>query len=109
MALIRATCSDCGDVELRARDLSLRLCRDSGAATYLFRCPACAMVEVRDAEPHVIDVLAAAGVSRTEWDLPAELAESHGGRLITHDDVLDLHELLTTPGWFATLAEMTDR
>ena len=47
MALIRATCSDCGDVELRSRDLRVRTCQDTDEATYLFRCPVCRMIEVR--------------------------------------------------------------
>lgn len=109
MALIRATCSDCGDVELRSRDLKVRMCLDSESATYLFRCPVCRMIEVRPAETHVVDVLLAAGVPCIEWHLPAELGEAHGGDAINHDDVLDFHELLRTPDWFVTLAAMTDR
>jgi hypothetical protein len=109
MAVIRATCTDCGDVELRSRDLFLRRCRDTGAATYHFRCPACTMVEVRPAEPKVVEVLRAAGVACTEWDLPAELLEPHHGSLITHDDVLDFHELLSSPTWFRALGSITDR
>ncbi len=109
MALIRATCSDCGDVELRSRDLKVRHCRDTEASTYLFRCPSCAMIEVRDAEAHVVDVLLAAGVHSTEWSLPAELEERRGGDAITHDDVLDFHDILGTSDWFSTLASMTDR
>lgn len=108
MALIRATCSDCGDVELRSRDLRVRLCSDTGTATYLFRCPVCRMIEVRPAEAHVVDVLLAAGVHCTEWHLPAELNEAKAGEPITHDDVLDFHQILSTPDWFVTLAAMTD-
>jgi hypothetical protein len=109
MALIRATCSDCGDVELRSRDLRVRTCQDTDEATYLFRCPVCRMIEVRPAEQHVVDVLLAAGVSAEAWRLPAELGEAKGGDAIDHDDVLDFHQLLTTPDWFVTLATMTDR
>jgi len=109
MALIRATCSDCGDVELRSRDLRVRTCRDTDEATYLFRCPVCRMIEVRPAESHVVDVLLAAGVDLEQWQLPAELAEQKRGEAISHDDVLDFHDLLRTPDWFVTLATMTDR
>lgn len=109
MALIRATCSDCGDVELRSRDLRVRTCQDTDEATYLFRCPVCRMIEVRPAEQHVVDVLLAAGVPSEAWRLPAELAEHKGGAPIDHDDVLDFHQLLSTPDWFVTLATMTDR
>ena len=56
-----------------------------------------------------MDVLLAAGVPAEEWRLPAELNEAKGGNAIDHDDVLDFHQLLTTPDWFVTLATMTDR
>ena len=62
MALIRATCTDCGDVELRSHDIRVRTCRNTVESTYLFRCPVCRMTEVRPAESHVVDVLLAAGV-----------------------------------------------
>ena len=123
MALIRATCSDCGDVELRSRDLRVRQCHDDESATYLFRCPVCRMIEVRPAEQHVVEfgeqlgqrrdvvvaVLLAAGVHSTEWHMPAELTEPRGGSPITHDDVLDFHDLLATPDWFSTLTAINDR
>ena len=108
MALIRATCSDCGDVELRSRDLRVRTCESTDEATYLFRCPVCRMIEVRPAEAHVVDVLLAAGEDSETWRLPAELNERKGGEAISHDDVLDFHDLLSTPDWFVTLATMTD-
>ena len=109
MALIRATCSDCGDVELRSRDLTVRVCKQTQSSSYRFRCPACAMIEVRSAQDHVVNALLAAGVRYTQWNLPAELAEPHAGEAITHDDVLDFHDLLTTEDWFETLASMTRR
>lgn len=108
MALIRATCSDCGDVELRSRDLRVRTCEDTDEATYLFRCPVCRMIEVRPAEQHVVDVLLAAGVHSDTWHMPAELHEAHLGEAITHDDVLDFHDLLGTDDWFVRLAAMTE-
>lgn len=108
MALIRATCSDCGDVELRSRDLRVRTCSETEEATYLFRCPVCRMIEVRPAESHVVDVLVAAGVDSEVWHLPAELHERRRGEAISHDDVLDFHDLLGTSDWFETLASMTE-
>lgn len=104
MALIRATCSECGDVELRSKDLQVRICVDTAASSYLFRCPICRMTEVKPADDPVVDVLVAAGVRCTEWHLPRELAEHPVGEPITHDDVLDFHEFLETPGWFEQLA-----
>ena len=108
MALIRATCSDCGDVELRSRDLRVRTCDDTGESTYLFRCPVCRMIEVRPAEEHVVDVLLAAGVDEHRWSYPAEMSEARNGKQIDHDDVIDFHKLLSTPDWFQQLATITN-
>ncbi len=109
MALIRATCSECGDVELRSSDLQVRICSDTGDGTYIFRCPVCRMTDVKDAEDQVIDILVRAGVRYVEWRLPAELGERPTGETITHDDVLDFHEVLEGADWFITLEEMVRR
>ncbi|NLA36802.1 MAG: hypothetical protein GX868_14120 [Actinobacteria bacterium] len=106
MALIRATCSECGDVELRSRDLQVRICTDNGNGSYLFRCPVCRMTEVKGADDQVVDILVAAGVKCVEWRLPAELAERPAGARISHDDVLDFHELMASDDWFTQLSEM---
>lgn len=108
MALIRATCNECGDVELRSRDLRVRICSDTGEGSYHFRCPVCRMVEVKSADDKIVDILVAAGVRCQEWHLPAELRERRVGEPISHDDVLDFHVLLDDDGWFETLAAMTD-
>ncbi len=96
MALIRATCSDCGDVELRSRDVLVRTCEDLSQSTYVFRCPVCRMVEVRPADPHVADVLLAAGCREETWCLPTELGDPRrtDAMRVTHDDLLDFHWFL---------------
>lgn len=99
MALIRATCSDCGDVELRSPGLQLRVCAETGAATYIFRCPTCTMAEVRPAKSDVVEALVSAGVSLTRWSLPAELSECRSGRPISHDDLLAFHEIIHGDEW----------
>ena len=109
MALIRATCSECGDVELRSRDLQVRICSDTEVGTYLFRCPVCRLTEVKSADDQVIDILVAAGVRCTEWRLPSELTERPIGEPITHDDVLDFHEIMGGDAWFETLSAMVQR
>lgn len=94
MATIRASCSDCGDVELTTADVSVRICDDTNAGTYSFRCPHCQMMVVKSAETRTIDLLVASGVAFTTWRLPAELNETHIGEPIDHDDLLDFHDLL---------------
>lgn len=94
MATIRASCPDCGDVELTTEDVVVRVCLDDDRGEYRFTCPACAMVVVKPAEHRTIDLLVASGVQMDTWTLPAELFESRSGRRIDHDDILDFHTML---------------
>ncbi len=109
MATIRASCHDCGDVELTTRDVHVRICDDNSQGTYSFRCPHCRMTVVKPAESRTIDLLVASGVSFTTWRLPAELNEAHVGEPISHDDLLDFHHLLNDDiKLSAALAEFTN-
>ncbi len=106
---IRASCADCGDVELRVDDVQVRVCIDDNAGSYVFRCPSCAMAVVKEAEPRVIDLLLASGVEMTTWSLPAELTERHGAApVFTHDDLLDFHAELEGDDWFDRLVAAPD-
>ena len=96
---IRASCEECGDVELHVDDVRVRVCIDDDAGSYVFRCPSCTMSVVKDAEPRVVELLVASGVELTAWSIPSELFEPHGGPAFTHDDLLDFHELLESDGW----------
>lgn len=106
MATIRATCGVCGDVELTTADVTLRVCADNGTGTYSFRCPCCTMAVVKPADTRTVDLLAVSGVPILTWRLPAELFEPHAGPAVTHDDLLDFHQLLLSEDWFDTLASM---
>ena len=109
MATIRASCADCGDVELTTADVHVRICDDNNVGTYGFRCPNCSMMVVKPAESRTIDLLVASGVAFTTWRLPAELNEVHAGEPINHDDLLDFHHLLQDDGRLnAALAEFTN-
>ncbi len=108
MATIRASCSDCGDVELTTADVHVRICDDNNQGTYSFRCPHCRMTVVKPAEARTIDLLVASGVSFTTWRLPAELYEPRVGEPISHDDLLDFHHLLQDESKLnAALADFT--
>jgi hypothetical protein len=103
---IRASCADCGDVELRVDDVQVRICADDNAGSYVFRCPRCDMAVVKDAEPRVVDLLLASGVAMTTWSLPAELDERRAdGPAFTHDDLLDFHDALDGDDWFDRLLQ----
>jgi len=95
MATIRATCPDCGDVEFTSRDVQVRLdSEDSGSGTYAFACPVCTVTVVKAAESRTIDLLLASGVALLPSDIPAEVRERPDGDPLTHDDLLDFHQLL---------------
>ena len=78
--LIRATCSDCGDVELGTRDLVVRLCEDTESGTYVFRCPDCTHPSSDAADRPTIDLLVSSGCRLELWSIPAELVEDRARR-----------------------------
>jgi hypothetical protein len=106
MATIRASCPDCGDVELTTQDMTVRVCAEDNRGSYAFRCPTCTMTVSKSAEQRIVDLLVSSGVRLEVWRLPAELRERPTGLPFTHDDLLELHELLQTDDWFATLSAM---
>lgn len=108
MATIRASCPDCGDVELTTADIAVRVCAQDDRGSYAFRCPSCRMAVTKAAEPRIVDLLVSAGVRLDVWHLPAELQEVRVGELFTHDDMLAFHELLEGDAWFATVSEMVE-
>ena len=108
MATIRASCGDCGDVELTTRDVEVRVCTHDNQGTYSFRCPGCDLVVIKAAEPRIIELLVASGVRLSTWSLPAELTEPRsGGEPITHDDLLDFHTLMQREDWMDNLNRST--
>ena len=111
MALIRASCNTCGNVELRSKQVTVRICNDTDDASYYFRCPICQLVEIKvidERDKHIIDILITNGCKPQFWDIPSELWEpTPEGPPIDHDDLLDFHELLMSPGWYETLRAMT--
>ena len=94
MATIRASCLDCGDVELTTEDVTVRVCLDDDRGEYRFTCPVCSMVTAKPADHRTIDLLVRLGVHMDTWTLPAELFEKRSGREINHDDLLEFHNLL---------------
>jgi hypothetical protein len=106
MATIRATCVECGDVELTTADVRVRVCVEDNSGAYSFRCPHCTMAVVKPAEPRIVDLLVASGVELSTWRLPAELYEPRFGPRICHDDLLDFHELLQGDDWYDAVAAM---
>ena len=63
MTTIKTTCERCGDVELEPSDMSLELDPTQESGVYLFTCPNCVGIQRRPANPRVVSVLLATGVS----------------------------------------------
>ena len=103
MATIRASCANCGDVQLTTADVTVRMCVSTDEGEYRFECPLCEDLVVRHAEQRTIDLLLAAGVEFVTWSLPAELFEARSGAPITHDDLIDFHRVLADDEAVATL------
>ncbi len=103
MTTIRASCPECGDVQLRPSDLKVRVCVDDNAGAYCFACPFCGRSVAKPAERRIVDLLVSSGVKMEVWALPAELSESREGASINYDDLLDFHLLLEREGWFEEL------
>lgn len=94
MARIRATCPDCGDVELSVPQVEVRICTSTDAGEYVFCCPTCGDNVAKPAEHRTLDLLAASGVRVVTWTMPAERLVSPATRPISYDDIIDFHELL---------------
>jgi hypothetical protein len=105
--VIKASCHDCGDVELGVSELRVRVCTGADTqGTYVFRCPSCQMSVTKPAEQRIVDLLVASGVQLEEWRLPAELFEPRQGEPITHDDLIDFHRILQGEDWFESVVAL---
>lgn len=109
VATIRASCPTCGDVELTSRDVNVQVCASNNQGSYAFRCPDCEVAVSKLAEPRIVDLLVSSGVRLSVWSLPAELAETHAGPVLTYDDLLEFHLLLQEDGWLERLTESVSR
>ncbi len=103
MAVVRATCDECGDVELTPEEVVVRVCLDDQRSSYSFRCPICATPIARQVGSHLVELLASSGSTVSLWHLPAELNEPRDGAALTHDDLLDFHDLLAGDDWMDQL------
>jgi hypothetical protein len=95
-------------VQLKASELTVRVCSDDERGSYCFRCPECRRAVAKDASRRIVDLLVSSGVRMQVWRLPAELHEAHNGSPFVPDDLLDFHLLLQEDGWFDRLSEQVN-
>jgi len=102
MTTIKATCPGCGEVDLTADDILLRIGGGSFPNSYGFSCPDCTEYVEKPADERIVRLLLSGGVE----PLPAGSPEPHpcpGAPRFSHDDLLDLHALLDSDDWFTQL------
>jgi hypothetical protein len=105
VTIVKTTCPRCGDVELIPDDIELRLCSVENLSTYHFTCKRCHKIVAKPAaDDRIVMLLTSVGVRMVQWDLPAELRETHDGPPISIDDLIDLRLLLERPDWARLLA-----
>jgi hypothetical protein len=107
MAIVRASCGLCGDVEFVCEDVQVRISGPDGSGTYSYCCPGCHAIRQATASAPTLRLLLEAGGVRVPDELPAELEErNHDAPLLTHDDLLDFHRLLNdTDDWMDLLVD----
>jgi predicted RNA-binding Zn-ribbon protein involved in translation (DUF1610 family) len=121
---IRASCPECGEVDLTPPDVTLRIVRSpdglvGDGSNYRFSCPDCEQVVTKPADERIAQLLTTGGVpvedgepSADEAALFEALKPAHperppAGPPLDLDDLLDLHLLLGSDGWFDDLLAST--
>lgn len=93
MATIKTSCFTCGDVELRAPQMSLWIYENALERSYYsFSCTTCGDLVAKGADEECRNLLLTAektGLQVHRIVIPAEALEEHVGWLLTHDDILD--------------------
>lgn len=104
MTSIKATCPGCGEVDLVADDILLRIGATRAVNTYGFSCPDCGEFVEKKADDRVIRLLLSGGVVPMPVHLPAEALEVHSGPPLTLDDLLDFHIQLQDDEFLSSLS-----
>lgn len=103
MTTIKATCPSCGEIDLTAEDILLRIGGSKSANTYGFSCPTCTDFVEKPADERIVRLLLSGGVMPVLVHVPAEVLEHRTGPPISHDDLLAFHEMLDRDDWLDEL------
>ena len=107
MTTIKATCRECGEIDLTADKILLRIGSSTETNTYAFTCPVCGEFVEKPADERIVRLLLSGGVMPQLVHVPAEVLEAKQGPPINYDDVLAFHELLEQDDWFDHLVPPT--
>jgi hypothetical protein len=86
---IKATCPDCGEVNLTPDDVQLMVCAVQTLSYYAFDCSGCVRQVRKPADDRIVSLLKSGGVRVQRWRVPAEALEEKNGPALGYDDVLD--------------------
>src|SRR5688500_11685771 len=87
MTNIRATCPTCGEIDLTADDIHLKISSNEEASIYKFECPSCVETVCKPADSRIIQLLISGGVRATLMEGPSDPSDP----VFTYDDLLDFH------------------
>jgi hypothetical protein len=97
MHVVLVLCAACGSVELTPDEITVRVCWENNQGTFGFSCPLCGVVNIKHAEPRVVDLLVSGGAQLVMWHLPIVLVEHGSGDVLTEDEldnaIIDIHIL----------------
>lgn len=103
MTTIKATCPGCGEVDLTAEDILLRIGGQPTSNSYGFSCPDCGDFVEKPADDRIVRLLLSGGVMPMLVHVPAEALEPKQGPPINYDDLLAFHEILKGDSWLDEL------
>ena len=103
MTTIKATCPGCGEVDLTAEDILLRIGGQASSNSYGFSCPDCGDFVEKPADDRIVRLLLSGGVMPMLMHVPAEALEPKQGPPINYDDLLAFHEVLKSDEWLDEL------
>jgi predicted RNA-binding Zn-ribbon protein involved in translation (DUF1610 family) len=120
---IRASCPECGEVDLQPDAVTLLLVRAADGeigdgSAYRFLCPDCSATVTKPADGRIAQLLATGGVPIEEVASPVALATAQrdarpphpeappAGPPLTLDDLLDLHLALQDDRWLESLFDV---
>ena len=103
MTTIKATCPRCGEVDLTADDILLRIGATQAVNTYGFTCTHCGKFVEKAADDRIVRLLLSGGVMPVPVHVPAEVLEIRQGPPLNYDDLLDFHEMLERDDWLDEL------
>ena len=109
MTTIRANCPTCGDVQLRANKLVVRVCSDDESGSYTFRCPTCTVAVAKGASKRIVDLLVSSGVRISRSGDAGRVGRTRVGPTLQPDDLLDFHLVLESDDWFSELEDLVRR